>query len=592
MMDLVLYKYQNLTNNKSTISRTTSNSSSSSIITSAELNRDAGAIVTNSKLGAKVITMDGQLNVPSALSITLSDLITEYDAVLNKNNGVLRIMRNYTEISDCDSTTGWSVGDDGTNLTGDTNTYQYGTASLNFDLNAYSSGYLTLTNSTLTQVDLSSVDETGSFCFWLNIPDSANITTIDFRVGNDSSNYWGGSQTSNYEGSGIDHGWNFMSFHWSDMTETGAVDPSAIDYVLIQINYNSSQGANTDFMIDGVFWNDEGETRNYRVYKSRFNKDDEHYNITHTKFNLEFYAYEGLAFSTFTQQAFSSTGMVNNSEQQDITFAGSAEPRPTIKATVNDSTGLSSLTFTNNNNSEAITVAPASWSDSDVVIINTKTKSVSVNGDSTNFTGVIPRFETGLNKLTLDVGLTGATDITQDSHDTGIWGSSANDRFAQKWTATVNGTVSPNDVQVYGKADSPTGGSGDKGLATFVVSLQTNSSGSPSGTALWTAIVSFNLSTGTAEYRICGGFGSATITNTTLYWLVMTPFYSSLGDDYRMNWKDDSANPYAGGLAKTSTDGGSSYSTLGTADFRFIITQQPTASTDIDWSLNYKTEYS
>lgn len=143
----------------------------------------------------------------------------------------------------------WSVGTDGTNLTKDTLVKLSGGASLNFDVDgSTTSAYIE--NSTLTDVDLSDHDEQSKIFVWVYVPNSQAITNFILRWGNDASNYWSVTVTEPNFGSFRD-GWNLLSFNWNGATETGTVDPSAIDYVRLTVTYDGTP--DTDFRLDQIF---------------------------------------------------------------------------------------------------------------------------------------------------------------------------------------------------------------------------------------------------------------------------------------------------------------------------------------------------
>lgn len=141
----------------------------------------------------------------------------------------------------------WAVGDDADTLTADTQNYITGNASLNFNITASAgSGYIE--NSTMTAVNLTNQDETGTVFAWVYLPVAANITNLILRWGNDSSNYWSRTVTTPHVGS-FENGWNLVAFAWNGATETGTVDPSAIDYLRFTV---TTATTDTDFRLDSI----------------------------------------------------------------------------------------------------------------------------------------------------------------------------------------------------------------------------------------------------------------------------------------------------------------------------------------------------
>lgn len=142
----------------------------------------------------------------------------------------------------CDNITDngtWAASSDASNLTQDTLNYVSGSASLRFDLAAGGTSGV-LTNSTLTQVDITDHDEVGSLFLWLYFPTGSAITSVNLRWGNSSTVYWNRSVTATHEGLSFQNGWNLLRFDWNGATETGTVDPAVIDYVRVAITYSSA----------------------------------------------------------------------------------------------------------------------------------------------------------------------------------------------------------------------------------------------------------------------------------------------------------------------------------------------------------------
>lgn len=143
---------------------------------------------------------------------------------------------------------------DATNVTTDTTEYKQGAGSLNLDVDVSQSGNnrATITNSTLTSLDLSDFENLSSFLFRVYIPDVTYFSSVTLYIGTDSSNYWSGTATTDYNGNAYAAEWNRVKINWSDMTATGSPDSSDIEYCRIDLNYSASQGDDTDFRIDDM----------------------------------------------------------------------------------------------------------------------------------------------------------------------------------------------------------------------------------------------------------------------------------------------------------------------------------------------------
>lgn len=140
-----------------------------------------------------------------------------------------------------------TAGDDTANLSIDTLRHVSGGGSLRFNLDGDgTTASITITD--FNDIDLSDHDERGEQFLRSYMPDADRISNIELNWGNDSSNYWSASATSPHDQDEFKRGWNILRFSWDGATETGTVDPEAIDYVKIIITYDGT--ADTDFRFD------------------------------------------------------------------------------------------------------------------------------------------------------------------------------------------------------------------------------------------------------------------------------------------------------------------------------------------------------
>lgn len=175
------------------------------------------------------------------------------------DNDFTRVLRldapersNAISITNFDSLTDngtWTASADAQNITLDTENYINGGASLNFDTDT-GAATAVIENSTITDVDLSDHDEKSSLFLWMYFPVVTDVTNIILRWGNDSSNYWSRTVTTNNAGNSFHIGWNLLRFDWNGATETGTVDPEAIDYARITITKDAGVAADTDWRVD------------------------------------------------------------------------------------------------------------------------------------------------------------------------------------------------------------------------------------------------------------------------------------------------------------------------------------------------------
>lgn len=148
---------------------------------------------------------------------------------------------------------------DALNVSTDTVIFQEGGGSVKFDadVSQSSNNRVTVTNSDMTAINLSAYQSTGIIRFWVYLPDitddtSQYVTSVEFRWGSDSSNYWSLTRTKPVNSAIFQDRWNLMEFAWKDATETGTVDETAIDYLLVTINYSASQADAVGFRINDI----------------------------------------------------------------------------------------------------------------------------------------------------------------------------------------------------------------------------------------------------------------------------------------------------------------------------------------------------
>lgn len=165
----------------------------------------------------------------------------------------------------------WSLGGDGTSLAVDNKRYKEGSASLGFNSGGASTD-ITLTNSTMTAIDLDDYKNKGNMFFWLKIPATAP-SYVTIKWGNDSSNYYSKTVTKRQDGLDFVEGWNLLGFDWLNATETGTVDNENIDYVEITIS-NSVAVAQNGYRIDYLFFA-EGKECSMNYYSNYWVKDND-----------------------------------------------------------------------------------------------------------------------------------------------------------------------------------------------------------------------------------------------------------------------------------------------------------------------------
>ena len=196
----------------------------------------------------------GQTATESSWSIERRD--TDTYVVINHQSRF-----NSKTVSDFDATTAgggtWSLdttNSDGTNLTIDVIEKKQGSASFNFDADVSQSGNnkIEIVNTTLATLDLSEFEDLSTWLFWAYIPDVTNFTGFTLYWGDDTSNYWSATVTTDIDGSAWANGWNRVKVDWADATATASPDKTAIDYIQVDYSYGAGQGDDTDFRLDDL----------------------------------------------------------------------------------------------------------------------------------------------------------------------------------------------------------------------------------------------------------------------------------------------------------------------------------------------------
>jgi len=122
-------------------------------------------------------------------------------------------------------------------------------SSISFD---YSGTSGTLTNSTMSSVDLTAFRNRSSLYIDLYLSSVTSITSVSLKWGTDSSNYYTVTSTTNYLGQSLVVGWNRIKFAWSSPTTVGTPTVTSIGYLQMTIAYSVNPSA-TGFYFQNVF---------------------------------------------------------------------------------------------------------------------------------------------------------------------------------------------------------------------------------------------------------------------------------------------------------------------------------------------------
>jgi len=183
--------------------------------------------VNNEEFGA--YKKDGTLNIK---------FDTAFKTLRLANDGQAAVMIN--PLDDLTSAGTWASGGDAINLVSDNLQYVQGSASLKFDVDG-ATGTAFIENSTMQPVDLTPKDNEGVVFGWMYMPSTPNpvVTSVTFRWGSSSGDYFEKAVTVRQDGTAFQHGWNLLKFDWNTATTTGSPDSSAINYLRLEFAYPS-----------------------------------------------------------------------------------------------------------------------------------------------------------------------------------------------------------------------------------------------------------------------------------------------------------------------------------------------------------------
>jgi len=147
----------------------------------------------------------------------------------------------------------WTAGGDCNTVTTDTTTKKYDAGSVNFDVTVTGTSG-TMSNTGITQVDLSAYKATGHFGVWFYMPVITDFTSLTLNIGQTlTTTDFELAVTTQADGSAFVVGWNFIKFDWASMTENGS-PTGVIDEIRLTLTYATTFVSTTDFRLDGIAW--------------------------------------------------------------------------------------------------------------------------------------------------------------------------------------------------------------------------------------------------------------------------------------------------------------------------------------------------
>ena len=132
----------------------------------------------------------------------------------------------------------WSGGAGVSNIKDDNFNWAAGGSSVSFDVDAQANAYIE--NSTFSAIDLTDHYLVSSIFYYVYLPTASNFTSVSIEWGNDDSNYWMATSTESFYGTAFQNGWNLLSADWSSASAVGNPDKSAVNFLRITFNYNST----------------------------------------------------------------------------------------------------------------------------------------------------------------------------------------------------------------------------------------------------------------------------------------------------------------------------------------------------------------
>jgi len=591
---LYLYGNYSIRNNRFTIGKNNSESGVDLNSQSFQLARSYGSRVVNQRFTDKTIKLDGEVIVDDSKGEDIESLTTELNRIYSYQDRMFRVIPEYTIICNGNSTSGVTLSDDASNLAVDTSFFQFSngliSSSLKFDILVANSvaNKATITR-TISAVNLASRINTGNIEFWVDIPDEYFVTSVDFRIGDNSTNYWSYNFISNYEGKVIENGVNYFSVPFNTistppttvarMTATGSPTFSSVTYIQISVNYSSSATNILNCHFGEVFWVNETRVRNYQTFRQGSVDFSKNYVFSSLlrSYTVNLLNYNGFGRATHEQVVASVTGFTFGKSVSNIDLKGSYEPQPKINIKVNSAVSLTDLRITNQTNNQTAQFTN-SWNSNDTCVLDKSNNSVTKNLQPQDFSGKIPSFVVGRNRVAVEsLGSGSGSSLTQNSQNIEqfIFASSLTDVYhAQSFVSPAfNGTITQIQVLIRGS-------NFDVNDAGF--HIMTNNAGAP-GTILSSTYFNYNSSSTLTWQTLT--FNQAFNSNTT-YWLGFTNQDWGFGGFSAIGyWGLSNANPYASGTFATRT--GSVWSNVTGNDATFRITFTTGFSSNIDYTISY-----
>jgi hypothetical protein len=175
------------------------------------------------------------------------------------NTGIksVRIAKNIVPgvlVNDCDNPTSngiWTVSNLASNIRTNTVNFVQGGGALMLDFLAGADpSTATISNDTMTAIDISDQEDQGSFFLAVYFPDATIINSVELQWGSSLADYWTNTVTGTQSANVFQNGWNILRFDWQTATEVGVPDATAIDTAVVNIEYDGT--ATTGVLVDNL----------------------------------------------------------------------------------------------------------------------------------------------------------------------------------------------------------------------------------------------------------------------------------------------------------------------------------------------------
>lgn len=508
-----------------------------------------------------------------------------------------------------DDTTSWTATNNNINSLVNSGA-TYSKSSLTFKTPNYAGTYrITLANDLVGNSLIDGVilrkKVNASFNFSFYMEDVSDLESVYLRIGENNNNsptykHFETTLTTNYEGRNFENGENLVSVDLWNMTERGIIDGTNINRFYFQFYTSARFPTKYNIVIDNVHFANEDTVRNYPSRRNgEMRKDGNNYNITFRNFDQSFINVTGKAIATHAKTTFTTATVTTATSTQNIDIKGSTSTTPSISLGVTTATGISAFKLIDLSDNSELSLLPSTVVAGSTIDINGQTKTITKDGTPIDYDGELLEFKPGKNQLQLQVTSSSPTTITQASRTSETTQSIANDtafyvtRVAQQFTATATGNVTGATMKV--RLYDPSAGSDNRIYNWMIVA---DNAGNPTGSILGSGTFNININGALSTVTLSGL--SASVTNGSLYWLVLTQGYryDSLSLYERLYWDCSTANPYAGGIAKQTTNASANWSTadgtwstIATTDMVFSVTISPVPAWNVTMSSNYKPLY-